>query len=69
MYTLLIEDLARARERAQFREAGERRLAAQVAARECGAGRVTVGLLRRAAGRALIAMGSRVAGEARGGAR
>lgn len=69
MYALMIEELARERERSLLREAGERRLAAQAVARRRGTERRMVGPLRRSAGRALMAVGSRVAGEARGGAR
>jgi len=69
MYPLLIEELARERERAMLREAGERRLAAQVAARRRSVEGPAVGVLRRAAGRALISVGNRVAGGVRSEAR
>jgi len=62
MYALLIEELARDRERALLREAGERRLAAQAAARPRGGEGPRVGALRRAAGRALVSLGNRVGG-------
>ena len=69
MYPLLIEELARERERALLRQAGERRLAAQATARwRIREGRA-VGVLRRAAGRALISVGNRVAGGVRSEAR
>jgi hypothetical protein len=69
MYPLLIEELARERERALLREAGERRLAAQVAARRRSQEGPAVGVLRRVVGRVLISVGNRVAGGVRSEAR
>lgn len=69
MYGLLIEDLARERERDLLREAAERRLAGCAASRHRRVEERTVGRLRRAAGRALVAVGNRVGGGVRSGAR
>jgi hypothetical protein len=62
--SLLIEELARSRVRELHREAEAQRMVSLVAGQRSGA----VGRVRRIAGRALVAVGNRVAGAAAVGA-
>jgi len=72
MYPLLMEELARDRERALLKQAADRRLAAQAlstSARRWRGEAPGVGALRRVTGRALISLGNWVGGGVRSGAR
>lgn len=65
MNSLLIEDLARDTYRSRLQEADARRLASRAATGRDGTGHDQwVGSVRRAAGRALISFGARLAGVA-----